>query len=400
MAGERGERTLARFRVLYREADRKRRSEILNEFCLLTGYHRKYAITVLRQVSKVRRRRKRPAVYGIEVIRILTTIWEAAGNPWSTRLKAIVPIWLPWIRGKFPGLDPETERLLLKISARQIDRCLLQRRRSIRRRLYGRTKPGTLLKHSIPIKTDNWDVTEPGHVEIDLVAHCGPCASGEFVHSLNLTDIMTGWSATRAVLGRGEKAVVEALDDIRRDLPFPLKCIDSDNGSEFINHHLWKYCQRHGIRFVRGRPYKKDDNAHIEQKNWTHVRRVFGYVRYDTPEAVEAMNALYAGELQWMMNLFQPSVKLITKTRVGARVRRTYDKPRTPLDRLLEHDASHHREYVMNTMIERRARTNPFELALSIERSLLRIGTLSHTEPARGPKTTGPTPTPRTRAAA
>jgi hypothetical protein len=155
----------------------------------------------------------------------------------------------------------------------------------LRRRLYGRTKPGTLLKHHIPLKTDHWDVQVPGFTEIDLVSHSGDSGAGDFCYSLNVTDIHTGWTETRAVLGRGQGGICEALEEIRQALPFPLRGIDSDNGSEFINEHLLRYCRLLDIQFTRGRPYKKDDNAHIEQKNWTHVRRILGYVRCDSPGA-------------------------------------------------------------------------------------------------------------------
>ena len=199
----------------------------------------------------------------------------SAGYPWSVRLKALLPLWLPWARRRL-RLRPRTEQQLLSISARQIDRRLAPYRRELLKRVYGRTKPGTLLKHHIPLRTDRWDVTTPGFTEIDLVAHCGTLGDGEFVHSLNLTDIQTTWVETAAVLGRGQGAVQAALEELRQALPFRLCGIDSDNGSEFINQHLWDYCQAHEIQFTRGRPYKKDDNAHIEQKNWTHVRKLLG----------------------------------------------------------------------------------------------------------------------------
>jgi hypothetical protein len=166
---------------------------------------------------------------------------------------------------------------LRRISPRQIDRRLGPTKRRLQTRRYGRTKPGSLLKHHIPLKTDHWDVTVPGFTELDLVAHAGHRADGEFAHSLNVTDIHTTWVETRAVLGRGESRVQTALAEIRQALPFRLRGIDSDNGSEFINDHLYRYCQAHEIQFTRGRPYKKDDNAHIEQKNWTHVRKLVGY---------------------------------------------------------------------------------------------------------------------------
>ena len=187
--------------------------------------------------------------------------------------------------------------------------------------MYGRTKPGTLLKHHIPVQTERWNTTAPGFTEIDLVSHSGDCAAGEFVHSLNVTDIHTTWVETRAVLGKSQERVRQALEMIRTALPFPLRGIDSDNGSEFINGHLYRYCQARQIQFTRGRPYKKDDNAHIEQKNWTHVRKLIGYDRYDSPAALTALNALY-GDLRLLQNLWLPSVKLVKKTRVGSRLRR------------------------------------------------------------------------------
>ena len=212
------------------------------------------------------------------------------------RLKALLPLWLPWARRRFP-LSATVCQQLRAISPRQIDRRLAATKRQLTTRRYGRTKPGTLLKHHIPLKTDHWDVTMPGFTELDLVAHAGHRADGEFAHSLNVTDIHTTWVETRAVLGRGEGRVQAALEEIRQALPFRLRGIDSDNGSEFINNHLYRYCQAQEIQFTRGRPYKKDDNAHIEQKNWTHVRKLVGTERYDTPTAVAAMNALYQGEL-------------------------------------------------------------------------------------------------------
>ncbi len=275
------------YRKRYGKADRAGRSQLLDEFCAQTHYHRKYAIALLGRPADspdpgcvVRRR---GVTYSKASIRVLERIWKTAGYPWSVRLKAMLPQWLPWAREHVRGVTPAVEAQLLRMSPRQMDRRLKEKKRRLKRRLYGRTKPGTLLKHHIPIKTDQWDVTEPGFCEIDLVSHSGPNASGEFIHSFNLTDIHTGWCETRAIMGKGEAGVVAALEDMRKSLPFTLKAIDSDNGSEFINYHLYRYCQKHGIQFTRGRPYKKDDNAHIEQKNWTHVRKLWGWDRYDTP---------------------------------------------------------------------------------------------------------------------
>ena len=290
------------------------------------------------------------------------------------RLKALLPDWLPWIRSRF-RLSPEIEGQRLRISARTIDDRLRPYKRSLRRRLYGRTKPGTLLKHHIPLKTDHWDVQVPGFTEIDLVSHSGNSASGDFCYSLNLTDIHTGWTETRAVLGRGQEGVRQALEEIRQALPFPLRGIDSDNGAEFINEHLFRYCRSRAIQFTRGRPYKKDDNAHIEQKNWTHVRRILGYLGYDSEAAREAINDLYRNELRLFQNLFLPSVKLAKKERVGSRLRRHYEAPQTPWQRVVASPvAEPEREAELR---QQRERLDPFQLSATIQAKLEGIFRLS-----------------------
>jgi hypothetical protein len=312
------------------------------------------------------------------VIHALTAIWEAAGYPWSLRLQALLPRWLPWARRRF-GLSARVCQQLVTISPRQMDRRLAPVKRQLTTRRYGRTKPGSLLKHHIPLKTDQWDVTVPGFTELDLVAHCGDRADGEFAHSLNVTDIHTTWVETRAVLGKGEVRVQQGLEEIRQALPFALRGIDTDNGSEFINDHLYRYCQALPIQFTRGRPYKKDDNAHIEQKNWTHVRKVIGYLRYDTPAAVAALNDLYRTELRLLQNLFLPSVKLQRKERIGARVRRHYDAPRTPLDRV--QGCPEADPVAVTPLVALRDRLDPFAVAEAIDRKLERLLTLA--TPAR-----------------
>jgi hypothetical protein len=379
MAGERLEKALKQFRQRYAKAGQSEKSTVLNEFCAATGYHRKYAISLLNRpadepVKEVKRRRG--PTYSDAALRAIEIVWEAAGCPWSQRLQALLPLWLPWLRQRLPRLTAAVEEEMLRISPRQIDRRLRRKKQLLQRRIYGRTKPGNLLKHQIPVKTDHWDVTEPGYLEIDLVSHSGDCASGEFLHSMNVTDIHTGWVETRAIRGKGEAGVVEALEAIRRELPFPLRAIDSDNGSEFINHHLYRYCQEHRIQFTRGRPYQKDDNAHIEQKNWTHVRRLFGWDRYDTPALQAAMNDLYTHELRLMMNLYQPSVKLRHKERVGTRLRRRYDAAQTPLDRLIAGRALKDLPPALQRLVALRDQTDPFALSAAIERKRATIAAL------------------------
>src|SRR6202165_1256591 len=241
---------------------------------------------------------------------------------------------MPWIRRRF-RVSAEIERQLLRISARQMDRRLRAKKTEKKRRIYGRAKPGLVLKHQIAVKTDSWDVTTPGFTEVDLVSHSGNSADGEFAHTLNVTDIHTTWTESRAVLGKGQTAVKEALNEVESARPFRLLGVDSNNGSEFINWHLKTWCEQKQIQLTRGRPYKKNDNAHVEQKNWTHVRKLLGWERYDLRAAVAAINDLYGHELRLWMNLYLPSVKLVKKVRVGSKLRRVYDAAQTPLERVL-----------------------------------------------------------------
>ena len=374
MAGERILDGLRKYRQRYKRSDKAGRILLLNEFCAQTGYHRKYAIALLGKpadtVPPGATPRRRGPTYSPASVRILAQIWKAAGYPWSARLKALLPQWLPWARIHIRSLTPEVESELLKMSPRQIDRRLQDKKRRLKGRIYGRTKPGSLLKQHIPIKTDNWDVHEPGYCELDLVSHSGPHASGEFIYSLNVTDIHTGWCETRAIIGKGETGVVDALENVRQALPFKLKGIDSDNGSEFINYHLLKYCGERRIQFTRSRPYKKDDNAHIEQKNWTHVRKLVGWERYDTPAQLEAMHDLYTGSWRAMMNLYQPCVKLKEKVRIGPRLTRRYDQPQTPLDRLIACYAGKRLPKAVQAMRGQRERTDPFALSEEVAKAV------------------------------
>jgi hypothetical protein len=378
----------------YRQASKTAKTRILNEFCEATGYHRKYAIGKLGRFEecgtpKVAIRRRRNRSYSREVMRVVEKIWEEAGYPWSVRLKVIIGLWKGWIRKRY-GLTAAQEAELQRISPRTIDRVLAEKKRGLRRRIYGRTKPGTLLRHRIPIKCEHWDVESPGYLELDTVSHSGENAAGTFAYSLNLTDIGSTWSETRAALGKGEEGILEAFRQMSEVLPFKVQAIDSDNGGEFINHHFWRHCETREIGFTRSRPYKKDDNAHIEQKNWTHVRKLIGWDRYDTPVAVVAMNDLYANELRLYLNLFQPSVKLIRTERRGSRKTRRYDAPQTPLDRLAAMPGADQKK--VEDLLALRARLNPFALAAIIRRKLDRIWELRTVPGRREEKTIDPAP--------
>jgi len=354
----------------YQKADRKEKRAILSEFCANAGYHRKYAIRLLngpRPEKSWSPPRRRGVSYGPPTLTVLTAVWEAAGYPWSVRLKALLPAWMPWIRKRF-HLRPEVEKQLLKISPRQIDRRLRAAKTQRRRRIYGRTKPGYLLKHHIPVKTDRWDVTTPGFTEVDLVSHSGNSASGEFAHTLNVTDIHSTWTESRAVLGRGETAVQRALNEIAGVLPFALLGVDSDNGSEFINWHLKRWCEQRDIQLTRGRPYKKDDNAHVEQKNWMWPRQLLGYGRLADPALVEPINALYKQAWGPLHNFFLPSMKLLKKWRQGSRWVRRHDRPQTAYERLLASQQLSTKE--RQRLQEYFQSLDPFELAQQVERHL------------------------------
>jgi len=373
--------------VRYKKVSKPLRARILDEFCQVCDYNRKYAIGLLNgptpQNPKTIIRKGRPSTYGAKVISALTVIWEAAGYPCSVRLKALLPLWLPWAIKRM-ALSAQVQKQLLTISAPTIDRRLKGKRGQLKKRLYGRTKPGTLLKHHIPIKTDCWDVKSPGFTEIDLVSHSGNSASGEFLHSLNVTDIHSTWVESRAVMGKSQIGVLNAMQDIERALPFKLLGIDSDNGSEFINYHLKTFCDQNHIQFTRGRPYKKDDNAHIEQKNYTHVRKILGYLRYDSQGAQKAINELYQNDLHIFQNLFLPAMKLSKKSRVGSKLKRSYDKPQTPLERVLQCPQA---DPVKVQQLKRlRDQTDPFELAKRIEQKLERIYQLDNQRVSPQPK--------------
>lgn len=320
--------------------------------------------------DRMHKPRKRNFKYGHEIISILAEIWKSAGYLWSSRLKSALPLWIPYARQRL-HITPEIEKQLLSISSATIDRRLKNKKYQIKKKMYSCTRPGTLLKHQIPIKTDNWDINEPGFLEPDLVSHGGSSAEGDFIHSLNCTDIHTQWTETRAIMGKGQIPALEAIEEIKNSLPFKLKGIDPDNDGAFINYHLLAFCEKYKIQFTRSRPYKKNDNAHIEQKNWTHVRKIFGYVRYDTQEAQDAMNDLYRNELCWFMNFFLPSVKLIQKKHEGSKIIRKYDKPKTPFQRVCECPIS---DPVKVAKLKQLMQSlNPFELSETIDKKLDRI---------------------------
>ena len=377
---------MARMRTLYRAAGRrKEKSRVLNQVCETLGRCRRTAKRLMTGPPPVKGGRFRAPVYPERLIRVLEAVWAASQHAWSVRLKALLRLWLPRIKERF-SLSSEEQRLLLRMSAATMDRRLAPRRKELGRRLYGQTKPGRWLRQSIPIQTDSSDVKEPGWVEADTVSHSGPDAAGLFAYTLDETDLFSGWVELYAILGKAAEKIVAGTEEARRAFPFELKGMDSDNGEEFINYELDRYCRRRGVRRFRSRPYKKNDQAHVEQKNGTHVRRLIGWHRYDTPEAVAAMNDLYRNEWRLLTNLFLPSVKLDYKIRKGSKIKRIYHAAKTPLDRLLE---SPHGDRVKIEGLRRlRERLDPFELSKGVDRKLetvWKLASLGRIRPAPPP---------------
>jgi hypothetical protein len=281
-------------------------------------------------------------------------------------------LWLPHYEAEHGALPEAVRAGLLAASASTLDRLLKAARVAHPKGLCG-TKPGTLLKKQIPIRCEHWDVTQPGFIEADTVAHCGNSLAGNFVWSLTMTDILTGWTECRATWNKGSLGVVTQIKAIEGALPFPLKGFDCDNGSEFLNHHLVRYFGDHPDQpsFTRSRPYRKNDNAHVEQKNWSQVRHLFGYDRFDNPKLVELMNDLYANEWSQLQNHFCPTLKLKEKSREGSRYTRRYHPPETPYQRVMNSGSI--TDAMKRRLEDRHRDLNPFDLKRRIEAKLKHI---------------------------
>jgi len=364
---------LKAIRLRYWRAAKKTKVTILDEFCAVCGYHRKYAIRVLNRRGKpsIKQRPGRKPIYASpELLTALKRIWFASDQMCSKKLKAAIPLWLPFYETVYKALTPETQAQLLSVSAATIDRLLKPVRVVHGRKGLSGTRPGSLLKNQIPIRTDFWDVSQPGFMEADTVAHCGNSLAGDFIWSLTMTDIHTAWTESRATWGKGAQGVLDQIQDIEARLPFALLGFDCDNGSEFLNYHLVRYFTDHPslTSFTRSRPYKKNDNAHVEQKNWSHVRQLFGYDRLEERQALPLMNDLYANEWSLYQNHFCPNMKLLEKTRINSKYRKKYDLPRTPYDRVLASDQVS--DAAKEQLITVHQSLNPFILRKSIEKKL------------------------------
>jgi hypothetical protein len=358
----------------YQRAGRRFKSQILDEFCQVCGYCRKYAIQLLSRKPRTRQRKPGPKKeYDHAVLEPLKALWLLSEQMCSKRLKAALAIWLPFYEQARGSLDPIVRQKLLRISPAAMDRLLKKTRASYPAKGLSGTRHGPeALKHRIPIRADNWDIKQPGFLEADTVAHCGNSLAGDFVWSLTMTDIFSQWTENRAVWNKGAAEVLEQVRQVEQELPFTLRGFDVDNGSEFLTWHLWRYfLQRPApVDLRRSRPYRKNDQAYVEQKNWTHVRQLLGYERIENPGSLPAINALYRtwGQLH---NFFCPTLKLQKKVREGSKTKRKYAQPQTPYQRLMDcPDLSAEQKAKLRTRFEE---LNPLSLKNQLEQQLQRL---------------------------
>lgn len=362
----------------YKKASKKKKGIILDEFTATTEYNRSYAATLLRKETTTKKKggrkkgkalrkdaRGRKPTYGPKVLPPLRKIWGVLNFPCGKRLAAAMPEMVR-VLGKFGELklSDDVREKLLAMSSSTADRLLRGERKKMELKSRSRTRPGSLLKHQIPIRTfADWDDVRPGFLEMDLVGHDGGNARGDYCQSLDATDIATGWTEPRGIKNKAQKWTHEAIEDIREKLPFPLLGIDSDNGGEFINAHLIRYCEKEEITFTRSREHRKNDNCYVEQKNYTAVRTYVGYMRYDTDEELGILNELYS-VLRLYLNFFQPQMKLLEKTRQGSKVKRRYDTPQTPYQRVLA--SLYVDDKVKKSLKRQYAKLNPAQLRRDI----------------------------------
>lgn len=376
----------------YRRASKSEKGTMLDELCALTGWTRRHARRALAQAASAQAtatRRPRPRTYGPEVLEPLRFVWATLGGPAGKRLAPFMTEAVEALeRHGELELAPDVRDKLLQISASTIDRMLAPERARLKMKGRSGTKPGSILKRQIPIRTfAGWDEARPGFCEVDLVAHDGGDPRGQFCHTLDLVCVATGWTEPRALWTKAQRWVREALEDIEAHLPFPLLGLDSDNGSEFSGVELLGWCESREITFTRSRPWRKNDSCFVEQKNWPVVRQNVGYARYDTPAELEVLAQLY-GHLRLWVNFFQPQMRLVSKTRRGAVVTKRFDTARTPYRRVL--DSPHVPEEAKRELSAISLELNPAELKRRIGRCQDRLLELARTKPDRGREVTNP----------
>jgi len=326
-------------RKRYQRSGKKEKGNILDEFIENTGYNRSYARRILGSPKKQGRKKKhvvRKRIYDAAVFYPLRTIWIAADGICGKRLKPfILDVLRKLEEFKEIKLNKEIRRKLLSISSSSIDRMLSATKKNYQLKGRSTTKPGTLLRSTIPVRTfSDWDETRPGFFETDLVALCGDSVRGDYVNALNLTDVASGWIGLEAIMGKAQSRVHPAVDNVRNRLPFPMLGLDPDNGTEFINWLLKSYCDEHEINFTRIRPYRKNDNYYVEQKNYTVVRRFLGYARYDTDIQLRIIKEILK-LVELYVNFFQPVMRLKEKQRIGSHLKKKYDTAKTPYQKLV-----------------------------------------------------------------
>lgn len=364
---------LMSLRETYLKATKGEKTRILNEYTKNTRHNRKYVIAMLNADdvwSNNCARKPRPKRYGPEIDAPLVKVWGIFDFPCGQRLKPCITEELDRLRMfEEIKISDKTATQLKQMSSATIDRRLKIPRQAERKRRFSTTRPGSLLKKKIPIRLTDWDTQKIGFLEVDLVAHCGSSARGDFLNTVSLTEIATGWWEGEAIMGKGQKVTLEALKLMKQRTPFKWLGLDSDNGGEFINYPLSDYCHDEKIIFTRSRENKKNDNAYVEQKNWTHVRKILGYFRYDTSMEQTIINSLYRNELRLYKNFFQPIMKLSKKVRIGAKKHRKYEPAKTPFKRSIESD-----QIDEATKIELKAvyrKLNPAALKRAIEKKTL-----------------------------
>jgi len=363
----------------YLKADKKGKGAILDEFCSNTGLNRNYVVQIMQagyDYNRAKRegRKSRRWKYDDDVINVVTKIWELLEFPCGARLQPVLISTLDaMVRSKEISVNNEIREKLGQIKSKTLDRRL-KKEREVRKlsRSRGTTRHGSLLKSSIPIRITNWDTSEVGFMEMDTVASNGGDPSGECIYSLDMVEIYSGWSEQIAVMGKGEVGVIKAVDKVKNVLPFELKGMDSDGGSEFINWHMVRYCEEHGLFFTRSRPYMKNDNAYVEQKNNTHIRHWIGYDRFDNQKQLDAINDLYRNELRLFNNFFSPVMKILSKEKVNNSVcKKKYDEAKTPYQRLME--SSQLSQEKKRDLEKLYLSLNPVELKKTINRKLKNI---------------------------
>lgn len=351
---------------------KKEKSQILYEYCRNTGQARKYVIRKIQTGvgPRPKQRKKRKQTYDGQVTAPLAKVWEIFDCPCGQRLKPILEVELDRLMdlGELRVSD-EVALKLKRMSSATIDRKLKHQREVLHLlRSKGGPKPSSLLKRKIPIRLTEWDTSRVGYLEMDLVVHCGSSSLGEYINTLSTTEVSSCWWEGEAIMGKSQQSTFQTLKQIRPRARFDWEGLDSDNGSEFINDILYKYCQREKLEFTRSRPSRKNDNAYIEQKNWTHVRKMLGYLRYASLAELSIINDLYRGDLRLYKNFLQPVMKLVSKERIGGSLKRKYDTPKTPYQRLM--DSGQIREETRKQLETAYLSLNPAQLKRSIDTKL------------------------------